>query len=271
LLEAEYVLGSGPRELQRLTRQEQIIGPITERLLRHAGLKEGMRVLDLGCGAGGVSLIAADIVGQRGSVVGIDRSEEAIKTAKSRIQEMGLRQVDFRLGSADAFSFDQTFDMAIGRYILIHQPQPTVFIRAIKRHVRPGGVIAFHEISLHRSYYARPSYEDWELVAKCLDVGFSLGAPSWDAAGRLVEHFQNADLPCPQLFSEMPVGGGPDSPIYGWLAETVRSLLPTLIRKGGMNEEAIRIDTLEARLRQGAVDRKSQVDVAPNVCAWAKT
>ena len=56
-----------------------------------------------------------------------------------------------------------------------------------------------------------------ELMAKCLNLGFSVGAPSWDAAGRLVEHFQNAGLARPNLFAEMPVGGGEDSQLtVGW-------------------------------------------------------
>jgi ubiquinone/menaquinone biosynthesis C-methylase UbiE len=79
-----YVLGSSPRELQRLILQDRmILRPITERLLRQAGLKEGMRVLDLGCGTGGVSLLAAELVGPSGSVVGIDQSVDAIAMAKS--------------------------------------------------------------------------------------------------------------------------------------------------------------------------------------------
>jgi len=45
--------------------QAKIIGPITERLLRETGLKQGMRVLDLGCGAGDVVMLAADLVGPR--------------------------------------------------------------------------------------------------------------------------------------------------------------------------------------------------------------
>lgn len=58
----EYVLGSSPNELERLILQDRmILRPITERLLRQAGLKEGMRVLDLGCGTGGVSLLAAEM------------------------------------------------------------------------------------------------------------------------------------------------------------------------------------------------------------------
>jgi ubiquinone/menaquinone biosynthesis C-methylase UbiE len=86
-----YVLGSSPRESQRLILQDRmILRPITERLLCQAGLKEGMRVLDLGCGTGGVSLLAAEMVGLSGAVVGIDQSADAIAMAKSAPVKAGF-------------------------------------------------------------------------------------------------------------------------------------------------------------------------------------
>jgi SAM-dependent methyltransferase len=267
-----YVLGSAPRELQRLILQDRmILRPITERLLRQAGLKEGMRVLDLGCGTGGVSLLAAEMVGLSGAVVGIDQSADAIAMAKECSRESGFQQPAFRLSSVEALSSPEPFDIVIGRYVLMYQPSPAAFIRAASRHVRPGGVVAFHEISLHRGYHSLPSYPAWEVMAKCLNLGFSVGAPSWDAAGRLVEHFQNAGLARPNLFAEMPVGGGEDSQLYGWLAGTVRSLMPTLLEHGSVTEEEVSIDTLEERMRSGAVEVQAQVDAAPQVCAWVRT
>jgi SAM-dependent methyltransferase len=266
------VLGSAPHELRRLILQDRmILRPITERLLRQAGLKEGMRVLDLGCGTGGVSLLAAEMLGSSGTVVGIDQSADAIAMAKECARESGFQRSVFCVSSIEAFSSTELFDIVIGRYVLMYQPSPAAFIRAASRHVRPGGVVAFHEISLHRGYHSLPSYPAWEMMAKCLNLGFGVGVPSWDAAGRLVEHFQNAGLARPNLFAELPVGGGEDAPIYGWLAGTVRSLMPKLLEHGGVNEEEVSIDSLEERLRSGAVELQAQVDAAPQVCAWVRT
>ena len=79
----EYVLGTSQEELERLIWQDRmILRPITEKLLHRAGVSTGMRVLDLGCGTGGVSMLAASLVGPRGSVVGIDQSPEAIALAR---------------------------------------------------------------------------------------------------------------------------------------------------------------------------------------------
>jgi SAM-dependent methyltransferase len=73
--ETEYILGHSAREVRRLIRQAGILRPFTERLLRGAGIGRGTRVLDLGCGADDVAMLAAELVGASGSVVGIDRNQ----------------------------------------------------------------------------------------------------------------------------------------------------------------------------------------------------
>jgi ubiquinone/menaquinone biosynthesis C-methylase UbiE len=107
--ETEYILGHSDREIRRLMHQAAILRPITERLLRSAGIGRGMRVLDLGCGAGDVSMLAAKLVGRSGSVVGIDRSPEAIAFATERVQSAGLRHIDFEEVSVEAFAYAEPF------------------------------------------------------------------------------------------------------------------------------------------------------------------
>jgi cyclopropane fatty-acyl-phospholipid synthase-like methyltransferase len=61
--EKSYMLGHSDQELARLSEQARIIGPITRRFFLEAGLTPGMRVLDIGSGAGDVSFLVADLVG----------------------------------------------------------------------------------------------------------------------------------------------------------------------------------------------------------------
>ena len=264
-----YVLGSSPRELSRLSLQAKIIGPITERLLLRLGIKKGSRVLDLGCGAGDVSMLAAGMVGPTGSVVGIDQSAAAIDKAEARARDRGYQQISFCVSSVEEFSSDELFDVVIGRYVLIHQPSPSEFLRAARRHVRPGGVIGFHEVGCHHEMYSLPRAPLFQRMGKLLRIG-AMAFPSYDAAGRLVEHFRAAELPHPELFAEMMVGGGMDSPLYAWMAETIRSLTPLLVKQGFTSEEEISIETLEERLRTEVVEMQSQLVCAPQVCAWVR-
>jgi cyclopropane fatty-acyl-phospholipid synthase-like methyltransferase len=101
-----YIVGHSRTELQRLVFQAAVLRSITERLLRAAGVDEGMRVLDVGCGAGDVSILAAQVVGPTGSVVGIDRSPEAVDLALGRVAAAGASTVD--IVQADLLDFADT-------------------------------------------------------------------------------------------------------------------------------------------------------------------
>ena len=99
-----YVLGHSQREIQRLISQAAMLRPVTERLLRRVNIGPGMRVLDLGCGAGDVSMLAAEFVGPTGLVVGIDRNREVLTLAAERARAAGLRQISFEQTSVESFS-----------------------------------------------------------------------------------------------------------------------------------------------------------------------
>jgi ubiquinone/menaquinone biosynthesis C-methylase UbiE len=79
-----------------------------------------MRVLDIGCGAGDVTMLAAELVGASGSVVGIDRNADVIAVARARAQTAGCHHVEFRQGTAEDLYATMAFDAVIGRYVLVH-------------------------------------------------------------------------------------------------------------------------------------------------------
>ena len=82
--DTDYALGRTQAEYQRLTEQAEILRPVTERMVLAAGIEPGMRVLDVGCGAGDVSFLVAALVGPKGSIVGVDLDGEALKFAEER-------------------------------------------------------------------------------------------------------------------------------------------------------------------------------------------
>ena len=97
-----------------------------------------------------------------------------------------------------------------------------------------------------------------------------MGAPSFDAAGRLVEHFSGAGLPQPMMFSDTAVGGGDDAPHYAWLAGVAQTLLPRMVEFGITTAEEVAIETLESRLKAAVVEARSQIEGPAQICAWTK-
>jgi ubiquinone/menaquinone biosynthesis C-methylase UbiE len=268
--ESIYLLGHSQEEIRRLIDQAAILRPTTERLLRSAGLEQGMRVLDVGCGAGDVSMLAGGLVGQSGSVVGIDPNPQAIAVARARAQADQLAHVTFTEASVATFSDPAPFDFVVARYVLLYQVDPVAFLRTAARFVRPGGVLALHEFVLDRPLNCRPRIALWEQTSEWLLKTFRRVAPSCDVAERLIEHFSSAGLPPPALFSETPVGGGVDAPHYAWLAGVARTVLPRIVESGVVTAEALAVDTLESRLRSAVVEARGQIEGPAQVCAWTR-
>src|SRR5215475_9988384 len=156
-----YVLGHSAFELERLARQERLIGPATRDYFEAAGVVPGMRVLDVGSGTGVVAFLAAELVGPSGEVVGTDVAPTAVATANKAAAARGLARVAFREGDPAEMEFEQTFDAIVGRYLLWCQADPGAMLRKLAKHLRPGGVIVFHEMdwSFVRSVPAGPTYD----------------------------------------------------------------------------------------------------------------
>jgi ubiquinone/menaquinone biosynthesis C-methylase UbiE len=266
-----YILGHSENELQRLIDQSQFFSSLTEQVFLSAGLTNGMRVLDIGCGAGDTSLLAAKLVGPSGTVVGIDKSTEAITLARARASAAKFQNVIFIEGDVADLSVEQSVDAAVGRLVLIHQPDPVATLRRVASHVRPGGVIAFQELDMNvlsvRSLPYSHLYEQsihWiRETARQAQIEMHMGL-------KLYPTFVDAGLPAPQMIMDVRVEGGPDSPAYEYVANTVRTLLPVMERLGVTRAEEVQIETLAQRLRDEVVSGAGVIVVAPLVGAWAR-
>lgn len=106
----DYLLQSSDLEHQRLMAQAQILHPWTDRSLRLGGLRPGMSVLDLGSGMGDVSMLAGEMVGPRGRVLGVDRDPVTTDKARRRARNDGFGgSVEFELADLDDFDAKRAF------------------------------------------------------------------------------------------------------------------------------------------------------------------
>jgi ubiquinone/menaquinone biosynthesis C-methylase UbiE len=262
-----YVLGHTVSEIERLQFQSAIIAPVTRRLIRECGIGPGMRVLDIGCGAGDVSMLLAEVVGDSGSIVAFDREPRAIEAAKARALAAGYRQIEFLVTSDEAFPERPMFDAAIGRYVLHHQSDPVAMIRRAKCTVRRGGIVAFHEPAGHISGRTLPTVELYERTEQCLSAVFDSMLSHRDVGGRLVACFEEAGLPPPQLIWES-IAGGHESPLWQLIAMTYRSVAGQETHLARMPADVGDPDTLSDRLVEAAAAVRAQIVSKPQACAW---
>jgi len=108
---------------------------INHRLIADARVRPGLRVLDLGSGTGYPALLAGEVVGAEGSVVGIDLAESMLAVAIRKARSMEMNHVTFRTGDATALPFDAaSFDAVISRFCLMFLPEiPTALEKSIMR------------------------------------------------------------------------------------------------------------------------------------------
>lgn len=244
-----YVMGATEHERRRLALQGFILNPSTEHFLRGAGLSSGMHVLDLGCGIGDVSLIAARIVGPAGSVTGLDPDGAALDIARTRANEENLPQAEFEQTSFEAYTAGQSYQAIVGRHVLIHSAEPFHWIQKVKSLLRAGGIAAFQEYDLSYFPPIEPELPLFSELGEYLVELFRRACAYSDTGARLDHWMQLAGFSNIQASGECLIGGGPESPFYEWFAETIRSVAPHIDALGIANIAELDVETLAARLR----------------------
>jgi ubiquinone/menaquinone biosynthesis C-methylase UbiE len=223
-----------------------IVGEMTGRLLVDAGIAAGMRVIDVGCGRGDVSLQLARLVGPQGRVLGLDRDARPLAVARERASELGLTNLEFAEGDFSALAPGrELFDAAVGRRVLMYQPDPTEAVRRLAAAVRPGGVVAFQEhdstvgptsltlLPLHERVYGW-IWQTVEREGADIHMGFHLAAVL-ERAGLVVEQVRaEAVVQTPRT-------------MYG-VEAIVRAMIPRIVQQGVADEAELDVDTLDQRL-----------------------
>ncbi|MQA01215.1 MAG: methyltransferase domain-containing protein [Streptosporangiales bacterium] len=221
--ERDYLFERGTDEDERLRVQGEVIDPITKRAFVAAGLQPGWRVLDLGSGAGNVSLLAAELVGPRGSVVGIDADADTVARATAMAARRGMDNVEFRVGDvASLEGVEGGFDAVVGRLAMPLWEQVQDWVRETMR--RAG-------------------------------VEVRMGH-------RLFASFRTAGLPDPEMNLESIVRGGPQAPTYGW-ANVVAGVLPLMEKYGVATREQGRPGHAERSTAGGAGCQRRRPDHRP--------
>jgi tRNA A58 N-methylase Trm61 len=95
-----YLLGRNKSEELRLKRQIADLAPLSDVQLGEIGIKAGERVIDFGCGPGGVLHLLGKRVGPTGYVLGLDRSSHFVELARHFAADLGMTQIEVREGDA---------------------------------------------------------------------------------------------------------------------------------------------------------------------------
>jgi SAM-dependent methyltransferase len=265
----QFGSGIGEDEVGRLEIQGRALAPATRMILAEAGIRPGMRVLDLGCGAGDVAFVAVGLVGPDGSVVGVDRSPDALARARLRAGQRGLAQVRFVEGDVNDPAPGGPFDAVVERLVLWTVPDPAALLRRQATVLRPGGLVVPIEVDL-------------STIRSLPETGLGIQGRSW-----VVEAFAKAGMSMlgPRLWAIVQEAGlrplgmigvqphfGPGDEVgIAFLVETMRAAASLIVGTGVATAEEIGMETLEQRLTDEG-QRSQAVRATPMLLsAWATT
>jgi ubiquinone/menaquinone biosynthesis C-methylase UbiE len=261
-----YPFADRATEDERLVAQGALFDTITGRLLEQAGLEPGMRVLDLGSGAGNVASLVAGLVGPRGSVVGIERDPAAVELARRRVN---AANVEFRVGDVQTLEgVEDGFDAVVGRLVLMYVPDPVAALRRAAARVRPGGLACMHEADLEY-LWASPQTPLWTQVRAWFLEALEKAGIERRMGPSLYTAFRAAGLPEPRLMVEAFADGGPGAPAWGW-ANLLSVAVPLMERLGVATRAEVDPATLADRLLGETLGCDGCVIGPPMTGAWVR-
>jgi SAM-dependent methyltransferase len=233
----DYVLGTHDEEIARLGLQHRVWRPVVLQCWQRAGIRAGLRVVDVGAGPGYVTVDLAEIVGPAGEVMAVERSPRFLAVTKAMCESRGFANVKFQ--EADLMEQDiegAGFDAAWCRWVASFVARPGELITKIARSLRPGGIAIFHEYFDYGAWRIaprRPAVEgfvaevmqSWRDAGGEPDIALSL-PPLLREAGLRVKHAT------PHVFTVSP-----NNFVWQWPASFVEVNLRRLTELGRVKEE----------------------------------
>jgi ubiquinone/menaquinone biosynthesis C-methylase UbiE len=265
----DRALGRAVEDTARLIEYANVFRAMTRRMLVDAGIASGMRVLTLESGVGDVALLAAELVGPVGEVVGIHDDPATLDIARTRAAMQRYPNIGFLEGNVESVDPPGMFDMFVGRFVLMYQPDPVQTIRRFLPSLRSGGSIAFLEADYQHGAAGTQGPILQEAIARLLSTLHQVGAES-RMGPKLYQTMIGAGLPAPMMIAESIVGAPDRSPVPMILAETLRSVMLAMLQLGIVTEADLDVDTLERRIRAEAAELGDCLAAPSMISAWSR-
>lgn len=156
---SSYIIRGGDFGAARLHILGAATRPSTLQLLERAGVKSGMRVLDVGCGSGEVTVELARLVGPHGHVTAIDADPIVLEHARTRVAEAGWRATFVCADVMRAYPDEVPRDHDVGyaRFLLTHVVAPETALAHLCSATRTGGTVVVEDVDIPGHFCHPPS------------------------------------------------------------------------------------------------------------------
>jgi ubiquinone/menaquinone biosynthesis C-methylase UbiE len=198
-----YVIQGGHQGYERLQLLARERWPDTRALLERAGLRPGMRCIDLGCGGGEVTFQIARMVASDGEVVGVDMDEVKLARARDVAADRGVTNVEFRALTMKEWNEPGAYDAVFSRFVLQHLSNPIDVLARMWDAVRPGGALIVEDADFD-GWCCHPPNEGFDFFLRA----YARAVAHWGgdhALGRkLYYYFLEVGIPDPNVSVVQP-------------------------------------------------------------------
>jgi ubiquinone/menaquinone biosynthesis C-methylase UbiE len=237
------------------------------RLLVDSGIKNAVRVLDVGCGTGDTSIMAAELAGDTGEVVGFDISLDALVAAKKAVNEKCLSKVTFIQADIAELPNDLgVFDMIIGRRVLMYQNNAARSICNLLPFLSKNGKMIFQESDCMLTSLGSPMLPLHTKVQNWIWNTVIKEGGNPHIGMQLHQEMKNAGLRVSLLRAEAILHTFESGSDLGWVA---KMMAPRMFKHNVVGVDELDVETLEYRLREELKNNNIPFirDMAFGICA----
>ena len=260
-----YVLRGGRPGYERLQLVAEVRRADTLELLRRAGLRPGMRCVDLGCGGGEVTFDLARMTRPNGFVVGIDMDEVTLALAREAARERGLANVQFRRADVTDWAEPDAYDLVYSRFLVEHLSRPAELLRRMWQAVRAGGALVVEDVD-YDGVLSDPPDDNVDFARRMLSRVCDLNGGDAMLGRKLYGCFRQAGIPGAELrlVQDAAATGG----IKPLLVSTLEAGADAIVRAGLATE--LEVAAAVAGLAAFAADPETVIGGPRIFQVWAR-
>ncbi len=257
-----YILGTHDDEIERLGFQHRVWRPKVLECWQRSGITTGSRVIDIGAGPGFATLDLAELVGETGKVLALERSEKFVAYGSGQCSLRGFSQVEYRQTDLMLDPIhEQNVDATWCRWVAAFVSSPEKLVSKISGALKPGGVAIFHEYIDYRTYRVAPrKLGIEEFVSKVMKNWRASGGEP-EIALELPHLLHKAGFKIRQTTPIVFVAS-PGTMIWQWPASFIKTHLEHLLQNKQADEEWV--DKVRQELEEAESD-PSSLFITPTV------
>ncbi len=193
-----YLIRGGREGYDRLLLLARTRWPDTSALFTRAGVRAGMRCVDLGCGGGEVTLELARLVAPDGAAIGVDMDETKLGLAREEAERRAVPNVEFLSADVNAWAEPDAYDVVYARFLLQHLSRPGELLARMWSAVRAGGRLIVEDADFD-GWCCHPANEGFEFFLRTYRETIARRGGDHAAGRKVPGYFLGCGIPRPEI------------------------------------------------------------------------